>query len=175
MRAVTVPAILGALAGVTYQEFAAPPIPVPLERDGAVVGEAHGWIDALEPGAATVVLGYRHPHYGRWAAVTRNAVGAGEITVVGTLPDRASLARVIADAAAIEPSSSGLVIDRPSSVTVHSLAGARGRIWVLHNWSGEPREIRLARAVASVIVGATHKEGDVVALAAWDVRVWREV
>ncbi|KJQ53443.1 beta-galactosidase [Microbacterium sp. SA39] len=174
MRAVAAPVILGALAGVTYQEFAAPPIPVPLERDGLVVGAAHGWIDALEPGEATAVVGYRHPHYGRWAAVTRNAVGAGEITIVGTLPDRASLVRVIADAAAVDPSASGVVVDRPSSVTVHSLTGARGRIWVLHNWSGEPREIRLARAVASGINSTAHEAGDVVALAAWDVRVWRE-
>jgi beta-galactosidase len=171
MRVSTAPAVLGPLAGVAYREFAAPPEPVPLERDGAVVGEARGWIDALEPTEATVVVGYGHPHYGRWAAVTRRAVGAGEITVVGTLPDRATLASVIAGDSGVE---AGLVVDRPRPVTVHSLTGARGRVWVVHNWSGEPREIRLSRGVASVIDGAAHAAGEPIMLAAWDVRVWRE-
>ncbi|WP_223627349.1 beta-galactosidase [Microbacterium sp. EST19A] len=172
MRVSTAPAVLGPLAGVGYREFAAPPEPVPLERDGAVIGEARGWIDALEPGEASVVVGYRYPHYRRWAAVTRRAVGDGEITVVGTLPDRVTLAAVIADAAGAQ---AGLVVDRPLPVTVHSLTGARGRVWVVHNWSGEGREIRVARAVASVIDGAAHDAGESVGLAAWDVRVWREV
>ncbi|WP_350350096.1 beta-galactosidase [Microbacterium sp. A8/3-1] len=173
MRAVTAPAVLGPLAGVAYREFAAPPTPVPIERDGAVVGEARGWIDALEPDQADVLLGYRHPHYGRWAAVTRRSVGEGTITVVGTLPDRSSLAGVIAEAAP-PPRSSGMFGDRPRSVTAHSLTGVRGRVWVLHNWSGRAQTIRPERAVSSVLDGAAHDAGALVELDPWDVRVWCE-
>lgn len=174
MRASTAPTVLGPLAGVAYREFAAPESPVPIERDGAVIGEARGWIDALEVRDATVVVGYRHPHYGRWAAVTRRAVGAGEITVVGTLLDRDSLASVVADTAA-GPRSSALIADRPRSVTVHSLSGARGTVWVVHNWSSAPRVIRPTRAVASAIDGSAHDADAPVELGAWDVRVWREI
>ncbi len=174
MRVSTAPAVLGPLAGVAYREFAAPPQPVPLERDGAVVGEGRGWIDALEPGEAEVLLGYRHPLYGRWAAVTRRAVGEGEITVVGTLPDRDSAARVIADVSG-PPRSLALLGDRPRGVTVHSLIGPRGRVWVVHNWSPNLTEIELASSVASVVDEAVLEKGSVVGLAAWDVRVWREV
>lgn len=174
MRVSTAPAVLGPLAGVAYREFAAPPEPVPLERDGAVVGEGRGWIDALEPGEAEVLLGYRHPLYGRWAAVTRRAVGEGEITVVGTLPDRDSAARVIADVSG-PPRSLALLGDRPRGVTVHSLIGPRGRVWVVHNWSPNLTEIELASSVASVVDEAVLEKGSVVGLAAWDVRVWREV
>ncbi|GAA2934817.1 beta-galactosidase [Microbacterium luteolum] len=173
MRAVTAPAVLGPLAGVAYREFAAPPTPVPLERDGTVVGEARGWIDALEPDQADVLLGYRHPHYGRWAAVTRRSVGEGTITVVGTLPDRSSLAGVIAESAP-PPRSSGMFGDRPRSITAHSLTGVRGRVWVLHNWSGRAQTIRPERAVSSVLDGAAHDAGALVELDSWDVRVWCE-
>ena len=174
MRSVTAPAILGPLAGVAYREFAAPPTPIPLERDGTVVGAAHGWIDALEPGEAEVLLAYRHPHHGRWAAVTRRPVGEGEITVVGTLPDRDSAARVVADAAR-PPRAAALLTDRPRGVTAHSLSGPRGRTWVVHNWSPDLAEVEMAASVASVVDQTAHEKGSVVGLAAWDVRVWREV
>ncbi len=38
---------------------------------------------------AEVLARYVHPHLGRWAAVTTREVGAGRITVVGTVPDQA--------------------------------------------------------------------------------------
>jgi beta-galactosidase len=171
MRAALAPAIVGAVAGVGYREFAALAAPVDVVRDGEAVGRAHGWIDGLEPDGAEVVLGYRHELFGRWAAVTRRDVGAGSITVVGSLLDRATLAEVIAAAAG---SPGGILAARPSSVTAHSLTGGRGRVWVVHNWSPEPRAVVLGRAAASVLDDAVFAAAAEVTLAPWDVRVWRE-
>ena len=171
MRAAPAPAIVGAAAGVGYREFAALAAPVEVVRDGEVVGSAHGWVDGLEPARAEIVLGYRHELFGRWAAVTRRDVGAGSITVVGTLLDRATLADVIAGVAGTPD---GILAARPSSVTAHSLAGERGRVWVVHNWSPQPRTVVVARAAASVLDDAVHTVGAEVTLAPWDVRVWRE-
>ena len=140
-------------------------------RDGAVVGAARGWIDGLEAGDAEVLLGYRHELFGRWAAVTRRPLGTGSITVVGTLLDRSTLADVIAGTADVPAT---LLAARPSSVTAHSLTAARGRVWVVHNWSPQPRTVVLARAAASVIDDARHEADAEVTLAPWDVRVWRE-
>ena len=143
-------------------------------RGGETVGTAHGWVDALEPTGADVVLEYGHELFGRWAAVTHRRVGEGAITVVGTLLDRATLSEVLRDAAGPTSIVSPLA-SRPGSVTAHSLTGDRGRVWVVHNWSPEPRTVRLARGVASVIDDAVHDADAAVALAPWDVRVWREI
>jgi beta-galactosidase len=171
MRAALAPAIVGPVAGVGYREFAAPAAPVEVEREGEVVGSARGWIDGLEADGAEVVLGYRHELFGRWAAVTRRAAGTGSITVVGTLLDRALLAEVVAE---IAGPAAGILASRPSSVTAHSLDGVRGRVWVVHNWSREPRTVTLARDAASVLDPGVHRAGSVVELRPWDVRVWRE-
>jgi beta-galactosidase len=171
MRATLAPAIVGPAAGVGYREFAALAEAVDVVRDGEVVGSARGWIDGLETDGADVVLGYRHELFGRWAAVARRDVGAGSITVVGTILDREALAAVVAEVA--EPRA-GVLSTRPSSVTAHSLTGARGRVWVVHNWSPQPRTVVLARDAASVIDDAVHPAGAEVVLAPWAVRVWRE-
>ncbi|MFK4834669.1 beta-galactosidase [Microbacterium sp. ZW T2_14] len=178
MRAARAPAILGAAAGVGYREFTALAEPVEVVRDGVVVGQAAGWIDGLEVDGlevdgAEVLLGYRHPLFGRWVAVTRRDVGAGSITTVGTLLDRATLADVVKDAAG-PASLAGPLPERAATVTAHSLAGAQGCVWVVHNWSPEPRTVSLAGDVASVLDDAVHRAGTEVELAPWDVRVWRE-
>ena len=188
MRPVRAPAIVGPAAGVGYREFAALAEPIEVQRDGTVVGTAHGWVDGLEPHGADVVLAYRHPLFGRWAAVTRREVGTGAITVVGTLLDRATLADVMTDAAARgsagsvgdaapgrpERAGSAILAARPASVTAHSLTGAQGRVWVVHNWSPHARTVRVAADAASLIDDALHPAGTEVELAPWDVRVWRE-
>ncbi len=181
MRASTAPAVLGPAAGVRYREFAALAEPVAVEtasgassgEPAAASGHAHGWMDALEADGAEVLLRFRHPHYGRWAAVTRRAAGEGAITVVGTLLDRSLLAAVMTDAAGPASIVSPLAA-RPSTVTAHSLVGGRGRVWVVHNWSGSPCTVRLRRAVASVVDDTAHGEDADVELAPWDVRIWSE-
>lgn len=176
MRTSVAPAVLGAAAGVAYREFAAlaGPVPVVAEGEGGASGHAHGWVDALEPGhGATTLLRYDHPHYGRWAAVTRSEVGEGMITFVGTLLDR-SLFRAVVEDAVGRPATPTPIGARPLEVTAHSLVGARGRVWVVHNWSPEPRTVELTRGVASVLDDARHDAGSAVALEPWGVRVWRE-
>jgi beta-galactosidase len=184
MRPVRAPAILGSAAGVGYREFAALAEPIEVEREGVVVGTAHGWVDGLEPDGADIVLGYRHPLFGRWAAVSRREVGLGTITTVGTLLERATLAAVMTDAAGgprhdapgatANPVAPAILAARPASVTAHSLTGAQGRVWVVHNWSPEARTVRIAADAASVLDDTVHRAGTEVGLAPWDVRVWRE-
>lgn len=177
MRASIAPAVLGAAAGVRYQEFAALAEPIAVAtvggRLGEVSGRAGGWMDALEVDGAETLLRYDHPHFGRWAAATRKEVGDGTITFVGALLDRTLLRTVVEDAAGPvrAPSPIG---ERPLEVTTHSLVGARGRVWVVHNWSPEPRTVELTRAVASVVDDTTHDPGTVVEFYPWDVRIWRE-
>lgn len=171
MRASVAPAVLRPLAGVRYREFAALAAPLEVVRGGEVVGSAHAWIDGLETTDAEPLLAYRHELFGRWAAATHRSVGSGSITVVGTLLDRQTLADLVSD---IAGPVDRILAARPSSVTAHSLASPRGRVWVVHNWSPTPSTVGLALAAASVIDGTTHEAGSTVELGPWDVRVWRE-
>ena len=67
---------------------------------------ATAWADALVPEGAESLVGYEHPHLGRWAAVTTHAHGRGRVTYVGTLPDR-SLAVALARWLRPEPDALG--------------------------------------------------------------------
>ncbi len=92
---------------------------------------------------------------------------------MGTLLDRSLLRAVVADAVG-RPATPTPLGARPLEVTAHSLVGARGRVWVVHNWSPEPRTVEVIRSVASLLDDARHDAGSAVALEPWDVRVWRE-
>ena len=180
MRHGSAPAVLGALAGVRSQECAALADPIAVEegsaRLGVIAGRAHGWIDALDVTHqdAEVLLRYRHPHFGRWAAAVRRKVGDGTITVVGTLLDRDALRALVAEVAASASLLASPLAERPDTVTAHSLMGDRGRVWVVHNWSPQPRSVRVARSVASVLDETVHGTGDEIILNSWDVQVWCE-
>lgn len=81
------PGPLRALAGVRYLEYSTLLKPVPLRWSGGQDVARH-WADGLEPEGAEPLARYDHPHFGRWPAITRNRVGAGTVTYVGTLPGR---------------------------------------------------------------------------------------
>ena len=104
--------------------------------DAGLTGSATDWADELIPDGATVLAGYEHPHLRSFAAITTNAFGAGRVTYVGTVPDRAlsaSLARWLADTSLpADPWRAA----RPESVTCTSSVTPDGRVLrFLHNWS----------------------------------------
>jgi len=183
MRASTAPGALREVLGLRYAEFASLAGPVAVVDgssgvDGSSVvdelsGVATGWVDGYEAESADVLARYDHPYFGRFAAVTRHAVADGVAYAVGTVPDRALAAAVIA-AACPEPVVPSPLAERPAPVTVHSLSGPRGRLWVLHNWSPQPCTLRPARAVIDVLGAGTPLLGSRVEVPAWGVALWGE-
>ncbi|MFF2631714.1 beta-galactosidase [Microbacterium sp. NPDC058021] len=172
VRSAVVPGALAEVLGASYAEFASLRADIVIEGLGG--GIAQGWIDSYEPQGAEVLARYAHAHYGAWAAVTKHAFGDGIAYAVGTLPDRALMARIVADASL--PRVDSPLRHRPASVTVHSLRGPRGRVWVVHNWSPEEGEIVMARTVVDVLAeDAPVRAGEAVTLPAWSVSVWGEI
>ncbi|NEN05483.1 beta-galactosidase [Diaminobutyricibacter tongyongensis] len=176
------PSRLTGAAGVTYDEFANLENPVPVEgtegaggadgADGFAVAAdavAIDWIDGLTLDGATALAHYRHPHFGRWPAVTTNAFGSGRVTVVGTVPGQ-SLARSLAEWLVPEPL--GAWGDLPETVTATSSTAPDGdRIHYLHNWSWTPAMVDVPFAVTDLLDDHSYGVGETIELGPWDVRI----
>jgi beta-galactosidase len=170
------PALLAEGGGVRYQEFSnlGEPLSVVAETDAIILSEeaaATDWIDGLISEGAKVIVGYDHPHFGRFPTVVSNEHGQGRITTVGTVPNPALAADLVRWLAlGQDPTWDAL----PASVTVYSATNTAGeRIHVVHNWSWTPTQITLPRAMTDVLADADGTTNDL-ELGPWDVRVLAE-
>jgi beta-galactosidase len=160
------PAGFADAAGVTSEESANLASPVPLT--GTLPGAATDLLELLVADGAEVLARADHPHLGRFAAVTTRAVGAGRITVVGTVPDQ-ELAAALARSWAPHPV--GGWDELPASVTVSTSSTGGARLHVLHNWSWEPATAVAPVALTDLLTGDDVAAGGAVELGPWDVRV----
>ncbi|GAA4250520.1 beta-galactosidase [Dactylosporangium darangshiense] len=173
-RADRMPARLSAAAGVWYDEFSTVHTPIEVtsadpSRFAAPAGAAATrWVDGLHATDATVLATYRHPHFGRWPAVTTRAAGKGRITHVGTVPNVALATALMQWAAPARAAWRGL----PASVTCTGATAAGGRrLRFLHNWSWTPAAVAAPVDCRDVLSGKPVPAGGQVELGAWDVRV----
>jgi beta-galactosidase len=161
---------------VRYQEFSnlGEPLPVAAETDAIALSEgaaATDWIDGLISDGAKVIIGYDHPHFGRFPTVVSNEYGQGRITTVGTVPNPALAADLVRWLISGQDPMWGTL---PASVTVHSATNADGaRIHVIHNWSWTPADLTLPRAMTDILAEADGTTKDL-ELGPWDVRVLAE-
>jgi beta-galactosidase len=162
------PARLSEAAGAWYEEIVS--LNEPLAVDGCLPGCATGVAEGLVVADADVLATYRHPHLGRWAAVTTRPAGAGRITLVGTVPGQdlaAALARWLVPAPV-----AGWIADDP--VTVSTSTNDRGqRLHVVHNWGWAEAAAVAPVPLCDLVDGDDLAAGDKVVLRAWDVRLFR--
>ena len=175
------PGLLREATGARYQEFtnltvAVPVVPIDrgtgAENRAALRGTATEWADGLIPEGAEVLAGYDHPHLAQFAAVTTNAFGAGRVTYIGTVPDRA-LARSLADwIADVSVNRDPWRDARPPSVSCSSSTTADGRVVrFLHNWNWQPVDYLLPVGVRDLLSDRTLAAGETITLGSWDARV----
>ncbi|HWG26278.1 beta-galactosidase [Actinospica sp.] len=169
------PGRLAEAAGVRYDEFSNLRADLPLRTapdSGLVLArEAHGtrWAEGLTVTDAQVLATYHHPHFGLWPAITTRAHGAGRVTTVGTVPDRA-LGRALA--AWLAPTPRGGWHSLPETVTATTATATDGRgVHVLHNWSWEPARLTAPIPLQDVLNGGRIAVGAPLRLGPWDVRV----
>ncbi len=133
--------------------------------------------DGARPGdpgqkTADVLVGYDHPHFGRWAAVTTRAHGAGRVTTVGTVPNP-ELAMALFTW--LVPGLNTGWHRTPPSVTSTSATCPDGTtIHFVHNWSWTPAELPLPASVTDAVSGEPQAQGDLLRLGPWNVRVLHE-
>lgn len=170
-RVQVAPAGLADAAGVRYEEFSNLDDPIAVTEESKVIGAASAWVDGLLASSAVVEANYGHPHFGSYAAVTKATWGDGQITVVGTVPDRELAARLASGW--LQNPYRGPFADLPDTVTVSSGVASSGvRFWFIFNWSWSSVRV----ALSSELVDATS--GNTVAgplsMGPWDVRVLRD-
>nr|WP_051967346.1 beta-galactosidase trimerization domain-containing protein [Kitasatospora mediocidica] len=170
------PARLTAAAGAHHEELSNVSAPLPLRTaPGSPLTLPQGatathWVEGLTSTGATVLAAYDHPHFGRWAAATTHAHGAGRVTCVGTVPSH-GFATALAGWLAPTPVSGWR--DLPASVTATTGTSPDGRrVHVVHNWNWEPAEVRVPVDLTDVLAGGAVAAGTQVQLGSWDVRVF---
>lgn len=160
-------------AGVHYDEFSN--LLGELEVHGTIAGRAQLLAEGLIPDAATVLGRIDHPHFGRWAAATTREQGAGRVTYLGVFPDlelATNLGRWIAVALSTPQWRA-----KHGTVQVHSATnGAGERVWFVHNFSGGPASVQPPVELEDLLTPGHPRvlTSDVLELAAWDVRVFRQ-
>lgn len=167
------PALLADCAQVSYQEYAnlRSPVAVVPEVDWIAAGAtALDWVDCLEPAGAEVLARLDHPHYGRWAAATTAASGAGRVTTLGVVPGDSFSRDLLAWAAGDRSTWSGDAPVRRSS----AVNRAGRRVHFLFNWSWEPAGAELPVDCDDAVRGDRLDAGHRVDLAPWGVRVFVE-
>lgn len=167
-RKAVAPAILAESAGVWYDEFSNLDDDLPLSAgaDLPLSPGARGtaWADGLEADGADVLARYDDVEFGRFAAVTSAASGAGRVTTVGTVPNPALAADLVRWLA---PSAIASGWRQSSSVTVLSGRATSGRVWFLHNWSSQRASAVVPRATRDLVTGARHASGTTLSLEPW--------
>lgn len=134
------PGRLAVAAGLTYEEFSTLDGPVAVASDELqlVQARATGWADLIVAGAARSLVEYAAGPYAGNPAVTTHEFGQGQVTYVGTVPDR-ELAAAIVSFAVGEPLAGNWVID--AGITVTSGRARSGRVWFVSNWSEHPAQV----------------------------------
>lgn len=150
-RAAVAPAFLAEKAGSWYEEFNNLDSPLTLTAPGAFAlspdARATSWVDGLIVDSAEVLACYEHAELGRFPAITSREVGAGRITLVGTVPN-AALARDIVRFAV--PTPLAAVWDASPAVTIASGTTPDGRrTWFVSNWSSDPATAAASEPLAN--------------------------
>jgi len=100
VRSGTQPGAIAEAAGVSYTQFTLP-VSVSLEGNPYHVADADNtarwWMELLTPTTAKVLAQYHHPAWSRYAAITRNQWGRGDVTYLGFMPSDALMAKIMED------------------------------------------------------------------------------
>ncbi|OKP89249.1 beta-galactosidase [Paenibacillus sp. P32E] len=91
VRTTVQPGIISEACGISYSMFVTPH-EVRLKSENAVIrsedNQVETWMELITPTTAEVLLRYDHPHYGEYAAVTRNRYGQGSAMYIGCMTSR---------------------------------------------------------------------------------------
>jgi beta-galactosidase len=174
VRASRMPGPLRESTGVSYQLFTNIGH-LSLRGEGMAGNEVHDWAEMLVPGTATVLAGYDHPYWGKYAAITRHVYGKGSVTYLGTIPSKALLHKILAAAV----SAAGVrTVDQELAwpLVVKSGVNRYGRaVHYYFNYSGSTQTFVYPYTdAADLLSGKERVNGETVTLEPWGLVVLEE-
>ena len=177
VRTTPQPGGIAEAAGASYSQFTMP-VNVALVGNPFHVSpgdnQARLAIELLTPTKATVLARYDHPVWGKYAAITRNPYGRGEVTYVGFMPSGAVLEALLGDAAA-RARVTGPAQAAHWPVIVRSGINGRGRtLHYLLNYSSKPQSFDYRFAGGHDLLSGEGVAPGKVALLPWGVRIVAE-
>ncbi len=178
VRSTTQPGLIAEAAGVRYNQFTIPE-GVSLEEDPYHIGSerntARWWMELLTPTTATVVAHYHHPVWGKYAAVTRNIYGKGEVTYVGFMPSDTLAEKIMEESV----KRAGLwgpqqALHFPTIMRSGTLSDGHAVHYIL-NYSAAPVHVPYGYMEGKdLLTGSTARSNSDVSLPAWGVAIVRE-
>ncbi|MBS1803492.1 MAG: beta-galactosidase [Acidobacteria bacterium] len=178
VRSATQPGMIADAAGVQYNQFT---VPEKVGLEGNPFGpdpadnQVRWWMEFLEPNGAQVVARYHHPVWGKYAAMTRNTYGKGEITYLGFMPADKAIAKILQD----EVQRAGVVSEQqrlryPAIVRSGTLNNGHQVHYVL-NYSSEPLKVNSPFRDAHDLLNEKPCAHDSsITLPAWGVAILQE-
>jgi beta-galactosidase len=152
---------------------------VSLEGDPYHVGAADNtvrwWMELMTPTTATVIARYHHPVWGKYAAVTRNRYGKGDVTYVGFMPSDALAEKIMEEAV----KQAGLwgpqqMLHFPTIMRSGLLANGHAVHYLL-NYSDAPVQVGYRNAAGKdLLSGAAVAQSGTIELPAWGVAIIEE-
>jgi beta-galactosidase len=136
-------------------------------------GEAvRWWMEFLQPSTAAVVARYDHPVWGRYAAITRNRYGKGEVTYLGFMPSDTVLEKILGEAAGRAHVVHLGAKFRFPLIVRSGVSGRRKMLHYLFNYSAEPQKLNYPFATGTELLsGSTRLQGAPVTLPPWRVEI----
>lgn len=178
VRSTIQPGLISEAAGVRYNQFTIPDR-VSLEGDPYHVGSADNtarwWMELLTPTTAATLAQYHHPVWGKYAAITRNTYGKGEITYIGFMPSDALAEKIMEEAV----KRAGLwgpqqALHFPVIMRSGLLANGNAVHYVLNYSPALTRAIYGFSSGKDLLSGETIVQGGAIALPPWGVAIIEE-
>lgn len=157
----------------SYDEYSNLTKPLKLNNGlGEVVGEGYGWFDQLTPASGAITeLRADHPFFGDYAALTRVAVGKGQVRYLATYPD-AALGAYIGRELAVDIGWVSKILADSKSVVINRASLSDGRTaYFVFNWSWQPATVRPNFPARSVLESRDFAAGEAINLGSWSVSV----
>lgn len=172
------PGIIREACGISYSQFAEPGrVSLRGQLFGTDVTDTpvHTWMELLVPGTAKALAYYDHPHWGQYAAITRNLYGKGAVMYVGCMTTSAVMGAVL-EHAAKEAGLWGSDQQHAFPLIVKSGVNQYGsKVRYYFNYSDEPRSLIYEHENGlELLHGSEVHKGSVLALEPWDVRIVEE-
>lgn len=180
VRTAVQPGMISEACGISYSLFVTPhdvrlrsehpEISVAADDSGA-----EAWMELITAGDAEVLLHYDHPHWGQYAAVTRNRYGSGTATYIGCMTSRELISSILQTAvqeAGLWGSEQELAFPLIVKTGVNS---HNETVRYYFNYSDAPQSFVYPHGVAAELLsGKEIQSGEQLELEAWGVRIMLE-